>query len=398
MNLERREVIAAAGFAVLGLAARRATAAAGRDVIVCVFQRGAMDGLSVVAPVGEAHYYDLRPGIAVPPPGAANGAIDLDGFFGLHPAAAKLEPFYRSGQLAMVHATGAGAADRSHFNAQSLMERAINADSAISSGWLGRHLELSGDASSALRGVSIANALEQSMAGSGGAAAIPDGAAFALRSRFGDPWLTDVVRAYRPLSVLGRAGQETASVLRKLAADKPFELPADNGAEYPATSFGGLMKQSAQYIKADIGVEVVGVSIGGWDMHASQTALMPGVLGDFANSLAAFATDLGARMRNVTVISMSEFGRRAKENASGGTDHGRGNAMFALGGGVNGGKVYGDWPGLADAQLEDGDLAITTDYRQVLAELLAARAGNASAGEVFPGFSGGRSLGMFKAL
>lgn len=392
--MQRRDLMAAAGIAVLGLASKRA-AAATRDVVVCVFQRGAMDGLNVVAPVAEGRYYDLRPSIAV----READAIDLDGFFGLHPAAAALEPFYRNGQLAMVHATGASEADRSHFSAQSLMERAVNAGTNTFSGWLGRHLEMGdGTGSSALRGVSIANALEQAMAGSGAAAAIPDSSSFVLRSRFGEPWLSEAVRPYRPLTVLGRTGTETAEVLKKIATEKPFELPPDNDAAYPATGFGGLMKQAAQYIKADIGVEVICVSIGGWDHHAGEVQAMPGVLGEFANSLAAFATDLGARMQNVTVISMSEFGRRAQENASGGTDHGRGNVMFAMGGGVNGGKVYGDWPGLAESRLEEGDLAITTDYRQVLMELLAARAGNGKTAETFPGFSGGRSLGLFKGF
>ncbi len=394
--MNRRDLLAAGAVAGLGFVARRAMASS-RDVIVCVFQRGAMDSLNVVAPCAESRYYDLRPTIAVPEPGSTDGAINLDGFFGLHPAAAALEPLYRSGQLAIVHAVGAPQADRSHFNAQSVMERAINAGASITSGWLGRHLEIvSGGASSALRGVSIDNALHQALAGSGSAAAIPNGAAFTLNSRFGEPWLNEVVRPYRPQTVIGDAGLNTAAVLSKLVSEKPFELPPDNGAVYPATWFGGQMKQSAQYIKANIGVEVICVSIDGWDHHAAEKQALPGVLGEFANALAAFATDLGSRMQNVTVISMSEFGRRAQENASGGTDHGRASAMFLLGGGVNGGKVYGDWPGLADSNLEDGDLAITTDYRQALAELLAARTGNADAGSTFPGFSGGRSLGLFK--
>ncbi len=389
--MNRRDLLSVAGFTVHRPVRARAATASNRNVIVCVFQRGAMDGLSVVAPVAEGRYYDLRPTIAV----READAIALDGFFGLHPAAAALEPFYRNGQLAMVHATGARAADRSHFYAQSVMERAVNAGSAESSGWLGRHLELSSDGSSALRGVAIANALEQALVGSGSAAAIPDSASFALRSRFGQSWLADAVRPYRPLTTLGRAGQDTAAVLTKIATEKPFELPPENDASYPNTYFGAVMKQSAQYIKAGIGVEAICVSIGNWDHHASQTVVLPDVLREYAGTLAAFATDLGARMQNVTVISMSEFGRRAQENASGGTDHGRGNVMFALGGGVNGGRVYGEWPGLADANLEEGDLAITTDYRQVLAELLAARAGNSDIAATFPGFSGERSLGLF---
>lgn len=374
-----------------------ARASAGRDILVCVFLRGGADGLSLVPPYADPHYRAARPTLAVAAPGQNGGAIDLDGYFGLHPALAPLVPLYQSGQLAVIQAVGATQADRSHFSAQSLMERAVNANSGLDSGWLGRHLQLDAGDQRKLRGIAIEPALDQSLLGSLDAAAIADAASFNLHSRYGAPWISQL----ESLSTGGDSryaatAETTLRLVRNFREGGIFTAPPDNGATYPAGPFGMRMRQAAQYIKGDIGVEAITVNVHGWDTHASQNAALAGGLRDLAEGLAAFATDLDARMADVTLVTMSEFGRRLDQNASGGTDHGSGNVMLALGGGVRGGRVYGDWPTLAPAMLDAGALAITTDYRSVLIEWLAQRTGNAQAASLFPGFSGA-ALGVFTA-
>lgn len=370
---------------------------AGRDTLVCVFLRGGADGLSLVPPYADPHYRAARPTLAVAAPGQNGGATDLDGYFGLHPALAPLAPFYQGGQLAVIQAVGATQADRSHFSAQSLMERAVNANSNLYSGWLGRHLQLDAGDQRRLRGVAIEPAVDQSLRGSMDAAAIADAASFELRSRYGAPWIS----ALEGLSVNGGSRYATtAETTLRLVHDFRkrgiFSAPPDNGSTYPAGMFGARMRQAAQYIKADIGVEAICINAHGWDTHAGQNGTLARISRELAEGLAAFATDLGARMADVTLLTMSEFGRRLDQNASGGTDHGSGTVMLALGGGVRGGRVYGEWPTLAPAMLDSSALAITTDYRSVLIELLAQRAGNTQAASLFPGFSGA-ALGVFAA-
>ena len=302
------------------------------DTLVVIFQRGAMDGLNAVVPHAESAYYARRPTIAVAVPGSGeDAAIDLDGRFGLHPALAPLKPLYDQGDLALVHAVGLTVPSRSHFDAQDFMERAWLSQGGVFDGWLNR----------------------------------------ALGEMSGDGTFKAV-------------GMGTAPT-----------LAVDNEASYPDGAFGQRLRDLAALIKSGLGVQVATVDIGGWDHHNNEVQELPPLLSELATGLAAFHTDLGPAMSRVTVVVMTEFGRRVSENASRGTDHGRGGVMFALGGGVQGGQVYGDWPGLSDAALEDGDLRVTLDYRAVLAEMLSRRNGLDDLSAVFPGFDGLPTQGLF---
>lgn len=402
MNLDRRDFckLAALGAGVAMLRPRLAFGAGGgnRDVIVCVFQRGAMDGLNSVVPYADARYRTLRPTAALPEPGAAAGAtLDLDGFFSLNPAASGLKALFDADELAIVHATGGLHGDLSHFSAQSLMERGCLAHQAIFDGWLNRHLAVIGP-TVAFQGVGVGKAVPPSLRGAAPVIGMGSIAGVSLSTRSPRAALTPQLlqQLYAGGDELDRAAQQAFQAIDVMEQADPAQYPVDNGAIYPDTTFGDQMREVAQLIKAGLGLEVACVDIGGWDHHNQLNAELTPLLQQFSDVLAAFRKDLGTRMADVTVLSMTEFGRRAYENGSAGTDHGIGGVMFAFGGGVVGGQVYGEWPGLSEADLLDGNLSITTDYRSVLAELLAKRAGDAEVATVFPGFEDGGALGMFR--
>lgn len=401
INQSRRRFLKAAGIAgSLPLLSSRLVfaqdAAVPRDVLVVVFQRGGLDGLNAVVPSGDVAYYDRRRTVSI----AEADVLTLAGQtrFGLHPALAPLLPAYRAGELALVHAVGAPTNDRSHFSCQSLMERAVFDGSGDASGWLNRHLVARGPATD-FQGVGLGAAVPRSLSGMApvlGMGAFDD---FALRtdSMRADE-LSETLRLLHPgVSRLDAVAQTAFSAMAELQGADPGHHAPDNGASYPQTPFGGQLLQVAQLIKSGVGLEVATVDIGGWDHHDDELNRLAPLLAEFAQALAAFRTDLGAAMSRVTVISMSEFGRRVVPNASAGTDHGTAGCLFALGGGVVGGAVYADWPGLGEADLDDGDLAITTDYRVVLRELLRKRRGETLLEDVFPGYGDPRELGMFRA-
>ncbi len=372
------------------------SAAPARDVLVVVFQRGGMDGLNVVVPAGDAAYYDRRRTVAI----AESEALPLAGQarFGLHPALAPLQPLYAAGELALVHAVGGPTYSRSHFSCQDLLERAVFDGSGLTSGWLNRHLAARGVASD-FQGVSMGTAVARSLGGPAPVLGIATFDAFALQAR---PPRGDALQA--TLQQLNASGggslaavaQTAFSAMAELQRADPAQYLPANGADYPQTPFGRELQQIAQLIKANVGLEVATVDIGGWDHHNDELDRLAPLLDEFANALAAFRTDLGAAMDKVCLVSMSEFGRRVVPNASGGTDHGKGNCLFVLGGGVAGGQVVADWPGLSEAALDDGDLAITTDYRVVLRELLRKRRGETALDQVFPGYGDPRELGLFR--
>jgi uncharacterized protein (DUF1501 family) len=306
-------------------------------------------------------------------------------------------PMFDADELAIVHATGGLHGDLSHFSAQSLMERGVLAHQPERSGWLNRHLEVVGP-TVAFQGVGIGTAVPASLRGDAPSLGVSNIESVALRTNSRRAAATPALlqQLYAGSDALDLAAQQAFAAIAVLDAADPAQYPVENGAQYPAGAFGSQLREVAQLIKAGIGLEVACVDIGGWDHHnALNTELTP-LLQQFAEALAAFRTDLGAKMADVTVVTMSEFGRRAYENGSQGTDHGIGGVMFAFGGGVNGGRVYADWPGLAEADLLDGNLSITTDYRSVLSELLARRAGNAEREVVFPGFDDLGALGIFR--
>lgn len=382
MNVTRRQLLS--GKATTG------------NVLVCVFQRGAADGLNSLVPYGDDGYYASRPRVALPPPGQAGGVLDLDGFFGLHPALAPVRPLYDAGRLALVHACGVPHESRSHFDAQALVEAGVIDKGAISDGWLGRYLAQSASADDrTFRAVAISGAVPNVLAGANDPLAVDDLASFGLGTLGGTAYpdtLSVLYAADRPYAPVAQAA---LVALEELAAADPSQFAPENGAAYPSDDLGGKLLQAAQLIKAEIGVEVICADVGGWDHHENENTFLPRSLDGLARALAAFDTDLGARMAQVTVLVMTEFGRRVADNGSAGTDHGTAGLFYALGGSVAGG-LHGVWPGLSAAQLHRGeDLAITTDLRGLLAQCLERRQGFASAATLFPGFTPGAEPAVF---
>jgi len=371
-----------------------------RAVLVAVFQRGAVDGLSMVVPHGDAAYYAARGSIAIGPPAAGKPetAIDLDGFFALHPALEPLEPFWDARRLAVVHACGSPHPTRSHFDAQDYMETGTPGVKTTLDGWLSRGLVARADASpSPFRAVALGPSLPRTLRGDVGALAMPSVRDFDVRPDMSP--VTGGVNARRGFEALYEqgvqdlihgTGRETFEAVKMLKAADPQRFEPPNGTRYPRSDFGVKLRQVAQLIKADVGLEVAFADIGGWDTHAGQgneRGQLAFRLADFARGLAAFARDLGHRMENVLVLSMSEFGRTVRENGNRGTDHGRGTAMLVVGGAIRGGRVYGRWPGLAPEQLFEGrDLEVTTDFRQLFAEVAWKHLGVPRDAQIFPGF------------
>jgi len=366
-----------------------------RKSLICVFQRGAVDGLNMIVPHGDRTYYEARPGIAVPQPGKPEGAVDLDGYFGLHPTLSPLLPFYRDGSLAIVHAVGSPNSSRSHFDAQDFMESGTPGVKSTRDGWLNRYMAHARDhEETPFRGVAMGSQLPHVLRGTSPALAIDNLRTFGIRAgrRAQDRVTSTFEELYggSASGLVASSAEEGFEAIRMLKATNPAAIEPDNGAQYPNSGFGRQMRQLAQLVKADVGLEIGFASVGGWDTHVNQGAArgqLAGRLRDFATTLAAFAQDLGSRMADVVVLTMSEFGRTVQENGTRGTDHGRATAMLVLGGNANGGKVHGNWPTLAPERREDGrDLAVTTDFRDLFAEVLVGHLGHAELSSVFPGY------------
>ena len=388
-----------------------ATVGGGRGkVLIVLFQRGAADALNVVVPHGERAYYTMRPSIAVPRPvsGSAATAIDLDGFFGLHPALAPMKRLWDDGILAPVHAVGSPSNTRSHFDAQDYMESGTPDNKGTRDGWLNRYLAVKGtcdechlheapakDAkakSSAFTAVAMTPQTPRILEGPAPTVAMNSLDEFTIRTN--DSQADRIEALYRTGSadVVHAAGGEMFEAMKILKAANPQQYQPQNGADYPRSPFGNHLRQIAQLIKADVGLEIAFADVGGWDTHVNQggaTGQLAGRLADFAGSIAALTQDLGNRMADVTILTMSEFGRTAHQNGNGGTDHGHATSMFVIGGDVKGKKVHGKWPGLEPEQLNEGrDLALTTDFRTVFSEVAFKHLGAAKMDAVFPGFNG----------
>jgi len=363
--------------------------------IVAIFQRGAADGLNVVVPYREKNYYAMRPSIAIP----QNQVLDLDGFFGLHPSLDAIKPLYDQGHLAVVHAAGSPDGTRSHFDAQDYMESGTPGVKSTDDGWLNRALQSEDLACrcehTAFRAVALGADVPRTLAGKVPAVALNDVNGFAVAGRGAEP--SPVASAFESMyaasgdRILHQAGEQTFEAVRMLRAADPTQYAPASGVEYPKSDFGRKMRQVAQLLKANLGVEAAFTDVAGWDTHQNQGGVngqLSDRLRDFAEGIAAFWRDLGDGAENVTLVTMSEFGRTARENGTGGTDHGHANAMFVLGAGVKGGKVYGRWPGLENEQLNEGrDLALTTDYRAVLGEIVTQTLAAKNLEMVFPGAS-----------
>jgi len=403
MNSSRRAFLKSSGlgFLALGLPpaflvrAAQAQSAKNKSLVV-VFQRGAMDGLNVVIPFKDAAYYQLRPSIAVLQPGSNDeSAIDLDGFYALHPALAPLKNIYDKGHLGFIHAAGSPDNTRSHFDAQDYMEIGTPGIKSTADGWLNRALLENKNISSRFRGIAVTAQLPRMLAGPAPALTLSSIEEFRFRNEALGTALAKLYANTRDSEL--RFGAENLfgamSELKRLDSKIPV-----SGERYPAGRFGVGLAQIARLIKADVGLEVAFTEIGGWDTHANQggaTGQLANRLAELAEGLAAFYRDLGDRMDDVVVLTMSEFGRTARENGNRGTDHGHANVMFAMGGRVRGGKVYGRWPGLAPEALNEGrDLALTTDFRAVCGEVLTRHLGQKELTKIFPGFSAATKLGF----
>jgi uncharacterized protein (DUF1501 family) len=372
--------------------------AAKGKVLICLFQRGAADALNVVVPYGDRAYYALRSSIAIAPPARAAGdagAIDLDGFFGLHPALAPFTPLWENGLLVPIHAVGSPSATRSHFDAQDYMESGTPDSKGTSDGWLNRYLAASGTceqcAPTPFRAVAMSPQTPRVLQGSAPTVAMNSVAEFTVRS--GGPQAAQLEALYRTGSadLIHGTGTEMFDAVKMLRDANPQRYAPEHGATYPTSQFGQRLLSIAQLIKANVGLEVAFADIGGWDTHVNQggaTGQLAQRLSDFSASIAALVADLGDRMQDVVILTMSEFGRMARQNGNGGTDHGHAGAMFAIGAGIKGHRVHGQWPGLAPEQLYEGrDLALTTDFRAVFAEVASKHLGAKNLDGLFPGFT-----------
>ena len=395
------------GFAPSFLSRTALAASSGRAKrLIAIFQRGAVDGLSLVVPHGDAEYYRARPTIAIPRPGAAeDAAIDLDRFFGFNPRLRALKPFWDARALAIVHACGSPDSTRSHFDAQDYMETATPGVKSTSDGWLNRCLQAKREeAATPFRAVAVSSQLPRMLQGTAPSLALHQVDQFGIHAgQASDKVSALFERAYgiSPNAQLNVTGREAFEAIRMLQSADPARYQPEYGADYPRTPFGQALKQIAQLAKADVGLEIAFADVGGWDTHVNQGAGQ-GVLAtrfdDFGRAIAALVTDMGDRMADTVVLTMSEFGRAVNENGNRGTDHGHGNAMMVIGGNVRGGRVHGKWPGLAGASRYEGrDLAVTTDFRDVFAEVVVRHLGVADARSIFPGYAvnAGRFPGLF---
>ncbi|HSB10314.1 MAG TPA: DUF1501 domain-containing protein [Blastocatellia bacterium] len=412
MSVTRRFFIRSSGVALASFAAtpsflKRAILAqsvgAGKDrpVIIAIFQRGAMDGISAVIPFGDKDYYSVRPNIAIPEPksGNADAALDLDGYFALHPALAPFKPIYEAGHLAIVHAVGSPDNTRSHFDAQDYMEAATPGNKGTADGWLNRYMQAKKDSkASPFRAVALTANLPRTLLGPAPSIAMTNIADFGVRAGQGN---AQVAKGFEELysqslgDALHGTGKEAFEAVKMLKKANPQQFQPANGASYPRSPFGNSLLQIAQLIKAEVGIEVAFADVGGWDTHANQGSSrgqLANRLQDFSQGIAALYKDLGDRMTNTVILTMTEFGRTIRQNGSGGTDHGHASCLFVVGGQVKGGKVYGKWPGLATDQLYEGrDLALTTDFRDVFAEIAARHMGARNVNAIFPGFNSSSS-------
>ena len=364
-----------------------------KKILVAIFQRGAADGLNLVVPHGEKAYYKMRPTIAVPPPsaGSPDAAVDLDGFFGLHPSLASLKPLFDRRHLAIVDAAGSPDPTRSHFDAQDYMESGTPGLKATASGWMNRALARAKGKVSPVRAVAIGPVLPRAMRGGQPAISLQRIDNFQVHDPEAAKQFEQMYES-APDPAMRATGRETFEAVSMLQAIQRQPYSPSDGAEYPRTPFGDSLKQIARLIKAEVGLEMAFADIGGWDHHVNETGArasqgqLANLLRPYGQALCAFWTDMGDRMADIALVTMSEFGRTAHENGNRGTDHGHANCMFVMGGPVKGGKVYGQWPGLAVAQLYEGrDLALTTDFRDVLGELVVRHMRTPSVAEVFPG-------------
>jgi uncharacterized protein (DUF1501 family) len=380
------------GFAPSFLARTVEAAGRRRKLLVAIFQRGAVDGLNMIVPYAEQEYYRARPSIAIARPGSAEGAaIDLDGFFGLHPRMASLKPLWDNRALAIVQACGSPDSTRSHFDAQDYMETATPGVKSTKDGWLNRYLQVAHQHDTPLTAVAVARQMPRSLQGVAPALSMSSVGEFGVRGGMGTQETFEEAYARAADQVLKGTANEAFDAMRTLSQHtRPYR--PEHGALYPRTPFGQAMQEIARLAKADVGLEIAFAESNQWDHHINEGGAVGQIanrLADLADGISALARDLGDRMADTIILTMSEFGRTVAENGNRGTDHGHGNAMMLIGGAVRGGRVHGAWPGLGVEQRHEGrDLKVTTDFRDVFGELVMRHLGadEAAAARVFPGF------------
>jgi uncharacterized protein (DUF1501 family) len=407
----RGSAIAMAGMgqAPMWLARAAASESRKRKTLVAIFMRGAADGLNIVVPFGDPRYRELRPNLGLQAPvkgndnegnGPFGSVIDLDGKFGMNAGLRPLKALWDKKQLAIVEATGSPDPSRSHFDAQDYMESGTPGKTG--SGWLNRALGDAGSDSSPLRAVALSNRVPRTLRGDHEAVALGNVQDFYISDQDRLKILKNMY-SLTPDTQLRRTGKDAFDAMKMLqsldhgAADRE---PA--GVNRPTYQAGGQLgrnlRELARLIKSDAGVEAAFAEVDGWDHHRNENGQLSNLLNQFSNAIAAFCQDLGSRMEDVVIVTMSEFGRTAEENGTGGTDHGHGSLMMVLGGPVQGGKIYGEWPGLEKEQLFEGrDLAVTTDFRTVLSELVRGHLGQSDLSSVFPGFKSGGLPGLLRS-
>ncbi len=380
------------GFAPSFIARTAAAAGTRRKLLIAVFQRGAVDGLNMIVPFGDAGYYQARPSIAIAPPGQTGGAIDLNGLFGLHPRMSALEPLWKNKSLAIVHACGSPDNTRSHFDAQDYMESATPGMKSTRDGWLNRYLQVAHGTHDPLTAVAMTRQMPRSLQGTAPALAMGSVDEFGLRGDMNTRDTFEAAYAAAADQVFKGTGSEAFSAMRTLGSAAKGQYRPANGAQYPRSPYGQALQEIARLAKADVGLEIAFAESGQWDHHVNEggaTGQIANRLADFAGGIAALSQDLGDRMADTVILTMSEFGRAVAENGNRGTDHGHGNAMLVIGGSVKGGEVYGRWPGLRENDRFEGrDLSITTDFRDVFGEVVMRHLGasETTAAKVFPGY------------
>lgn len=380
-----------------------------KKIMVCIFQRGAMDGLMAVTPFNDEYLKKARPTLfmSAAKSGEGRSLIDLDGRFGLHPSMQAFEPFFRDKRLAIVHGIGSPNNTRSHFDAQDYMESGTPFNKGTASGWLNRAAGMMGHDATPFRAVSLTSSLPRSLYGDTPAVAINNLNDFGIQMK-GNPMSANAAaKSFEDLyastssSLLKETGKESFDAVKMLQKADPKKYVPENNAVYPASDLGNALKQIAQLIKMDIGVEVAFAESGGWDTHFNQgkdTGIFARNVTDLSNSIIAFWTDMSAYQDDLTVMTMTEFGRTVRQNGTGGTDHGRASCNFILGNDVNGGIVHGEMQSLAIENLEDGrDLKVTTDFRSVFSEVANTHLKITDQGKLFPDWSG-KTIGVMKTM
>jgi len=418
----RGSAIAMAGMGQAPMWLARAAAAEGRrrKTLVAIFMRGAADGLNIVVPFGDPRYREVRPTLILQPPqprdenqnnGPFGPVIDLDGKFGLHSGLRPFKELWDKKQLAIVEATGSPDPSRSHFDAQDYMESGTPGKTG--DGWLNRALGDPAPDASPLRAVALSNRVPRTLRGEHEAVALGNVQDFNISDQERLAILRNMysLTPDRTMRRTGKDAFEAMKMLQSMAKDQPLSEggrpPFSPGAagpfqnNRPSYNAGGQLgrnlQELARLIKSEAGVEAAFAEVDGWDHHQNENNQLPNLLNQFSNAIAAFCQDLGDRMEDVVIVTMSEFGRTVEENGTGGTDHGHGSLMMVLGGPVEGGKIYGEWPGLEKEQLFEGrDLAVTTDFRTVLSELVGGHLGRNDSSSVFPGFKPGPLLGLLR--